>query len=75
MISNISFWYAFLVLTCCATNFVNVEKKCNISGYSMPGQDESTLSVVTLLVNVLSINLADVVVTPFGLLIRGCCFK
>ena len=45
----------------------------------MPGQDDSTLSVVRLLVNVmysvLSINPADVVVTLFGLPIRGSWFK
>jgi hypothetical protein len=41
----------------------------------MPGQDDSTLSVVRLLVNALSINLADVEVTLFGLLIRGSWFK
>ena len=36
----------------------------------MPGQDDSTLSVVRILVNVLSLNLADVEVTLFALLIR-----
>ena len=41
----------------------------------MPGQDDSTLSVARLLVNVLSINPADVVVTLFGLLIRGSWFR
>ena len=48
---------------------------CNIYGYSMTGQDDSTLSVVRLLVNVLSINLADKVNTLFGLLIKGSWFK